>query len=271
MRLVGATAVDVAGEQPASGDDREEGATSRVSTDFLLATGPRLHNASLLLVEDAITTRDALALNLTREGYMVLTAADGRTGLTLARHRRPDIIVLDLLLPDIDGLEVCRLLRQEMTTPILILTGRDSETDKVTGFDVGADDYMTKPYGLRELYARIKALLRRSGESAAPLSEQEFCFGEVRVAPRQRMVFHGKRELKLTPKEFDLLVLLLANTGHALPRGLLMERVWGYDFRGGMRTVDVHVRWLRKKVEPEPHRPRFIKTVRGMGYRFEDP
>ena len=224
---------------------------------------------SILLVEDEPTMLEALRFNLLREGYEVLAAADGRTALALARARRPSLIVLDLMLPDLDGLEVCRILRQEMTTPILMLTAKDGEVDKVLGLELGADDYMTKPYGLRELLARMKALLRRAEMRAEVPLEREFRFGEVRVSPGQHKVFRDDVEIALSPKEYDVLTLLLVNNGHVLTREILLEKVWGYDYPGDTRTVDVHVHWLREKIEPEPGRPRYIKTVRGVGYRFE--
>jgi len=224
---------------------------------------------SILLVEDEPTMLEALRFNLLREGYEVLAAADGRTALALARARRPGLIVLDLMLPDLDGLEVCRILRQEMTTPILMLTAKDGEVDKVLGLELGADDYMTKPYGLRELLARMKALLRRAEMRAEAPPEREFRFGEVRVSPGQHKVFRDDVEIALSPKEYDVLTLLLVNNGHVLTREILLEKVWGYDYPGDTRTVDVHVHWLREKIEPEPGRPRYIKTVRGVGYRFE--
>jgi DNA-binding response OmpR family regulator len=226
--------------------------------------------ASILLVDDEPTILEALRFNLSREGYDVLTAGDGRTALALARGRRPDLIVLDLMLPDIDGLEVCRLLRQEHSTiPILMLTAKDSETDKVVGLELGADDYLTKPCGLRELFARIKALLRRAEMRGDPPPDRQVQFGEIRVLLDQHRVFNGDHEIALSPKEYDVLTLLLANRGHVLTREMLLEKVWGYAYVGDTRTVDVHVHWLREKLEPEPARPRHIKTVRGVGYRFE--
>jgi two-component system alkaline phosphatase synthesis response regulator PhoP len=232
--------------------------------------GRRERAATILLVDDEPTIVEALRFNLVREGYEVLTAGDGRSALAAARERRPDLIVLDVMLPDLDGLEVCRLLRQEkMTTPILMLTAKDSELDKVLGLELGADDYMTKPCGLRELFARLKALLRRAEMRGEPAPERTHSFGDVRVALDQHRVFRGDREIPLSPKEYDVLTLLLANRGHVLTREMLLEKVWGYEYVGDTRTVDVHVHWLREKLEPEPGRPRYIKTVRGVGYRLE--
>ncbi len=233
-------------------------------------TSQRDTAAVILLVDDEPTIIDVLRFNLAREGYEVLTAADGRSALALARSRRPDLIVLDLMLPDLDGLEVCRILRQEkMATPILMLTAKDSELDKVLGLELGADDYMTKPCGLRELLARIKALLRRAEMRDETPAEREYQFGDIRVALGQHKVFRDEQEIPLSPKEYDLLTLLLANQGRVLTREMLLEDVWGYEYVGDTRTVDVHVHWLREKLEPEPARPRYIKTVRGVGYRLE--
>jgi two-component system alkaline phosphatase synthesis response regulator PhoP len=257
-----------------AGRDREPGLRELPLTGSMTAGANgavrRDQAASILLVDDEPTILEALRFNLTREGYEVLTAGDGRTALALARGRRPDLIVLDLMLPDLDGLEVCRLLRQEkMATPILMLTAKDSETDKVVGLELGADDYMTKPCGLRELFARIKALLRRAEMRGDPPPDREARFGDVCVLLDQHRVFNGDCEVSLSPKEYDVLTLLLANRGHVLTREILLEKIWGYAYVGDTRTVDVHVHWLREKLEPEPARPRYIKTVRGVGYRFE--
>lgn len=225
----------------------------------------------VLVVEDEQNLRETLTYNLTREGYMVLGAGDGRTAVAVARRELPDLIMLDLMLPEIDGFEVCRVIRQEMTVPIMILTARDSELDTVLGLELGADDYVTKPFVLRPLMARVKALLRRAEMTtdAAPSHADEIPFGEYILDCSGRRLRHGTREISLTLKEFDLLHLLLSHTGQVLPRDMLLEKVWGYDFVGDSRTVDVHIRWLREKIEHDPGEPRRIVTVRGVGYRFE--
>lgn len=230
----------------------------------------------VLVVEDEPTLVETLRYNLARQGYDVTAATDGRTALELARRERPDLILLDIMLPELDGIEVCRILRQEMAVPIIMLTARDEEIDKVVGLEVGADDYMTKPFSMRELMARVKANLRR-----VRLTREE-AEGEDETAAGQRLSFGGllidlgRREVRLrgapiplTPREFELLAFLARNRGMVLSRDLILERVWGWDFAGGTRTVDVHIRGLREKLEDDPAHPARILTVRGAGYRFE--
>lgn len=224
----------------------------------------------VLVVEDEPAIADALRFNLAREGYDVLVAGNGRIGLHYARQHLPHAIVLDLMLPDLDGMEVCRILRAEMRTPILMLTARDSELDKVLGLELGADDYMTKPFSLRELLARLKALLRRAEvPAAAPSPSTDVQFGVARLSSDQHKVYCNDQEVHLSPKEYDVLALLVSNRGRVLTREMLLEKVWGYEYSGDTRTVDVHVHWLREKLETDPGAPRFIKTVRGVGYRFD--
>jgi DNA-binding response OmpR family regulator len=230
----------------------------------------------VLVVEDELTLRETLEYNLVRQGYQVSKAADGRAALEVARRERPDVVVLDLMLPGIDGFEVCRILRQEMNVPILMLTARVDEVDKVVGLEVGADDYMTKPFGMRELLARVKALLRRvrlDREEGATAGEkgpaERWTFGDLTLDLARGEVQRKGQALHLKPKEYDLLVFLARNRGNVLSRDLILERVWGWDYAGGTRTVDVHVRWLREKIEPDPSNPTLIVTVRGTGYRFE--
>jgi DNA-binding response OmpR family regulator len=233
----------------------------------------------VLVVEDDATLRETLVYNLTREGYEVTAARDGQAAVRLARERAPDAIILDVMLPGIDGFEVCRILRQEMSVPILMLTARDDEVDKVVGLEVGADDYLTKPFSMRELMARVKALLRRvrlireevaaeqtpeSVETGKPLA-----FGNLVLDQARREVRLDGAPLRLKPKEYELLLFLARNRGIALSRDLILERVWGWEHDGGSRTVDVHVRWLREKIEPDPGNAQRIVTVRGIGYRFE--
>ncbi len=230
----------------------------------------------VLVVEDEPTLLDTLEYNLTRQGYEVYTAADGPSALDVARQEQPDLIVLDVMLPGMDGFEVCRVLRQEMSVPILMLTARDEEVDKVVGLEVGADDYMTKPFSMRELMARVKALLRRvrlvREEVAAENGEGKvgkLSIGNLSMDLARREVMLQGQLLRLKPKEYELLVFLARNRGMVLSRDLILERVWGWDYGGGSRTVDVHVRWLREKIEPDPANPVRIVTVRGVGYRFE--
>jgi DNA-binding response OmpR family regulator len=232
--------------------------------------------SKILVVEDDLTLLETLEYNLSGEGYEVITAADGLTALEVAREEEPDLIVLDLMLPHLDGFEVCRILRRQTNVPILMLTARTDEVDRVVGLEVGADDYLTKPFSMRELLARVKALLRRvrliraevAGEQDLPKTEQ-LTFGQLVIDLDRREVLVGGESLRLKPKEFELLVFLARHPGMALSRDLLLERVWGWDYGGGSRTVDVHVRWLREKVETDPANPERIVTVRGVGYCFE--
>ncbi len=229
----------------------------------------------ILVVEDEPVLLETLAYNLKREGYEVLTASDGRQGVEMARRERPDLVILDIMLPGIDGFEVCRTLRREMTVPILMLTARTDEVDRVVGLEVGADDYVTKPFSMRELLARVKALLRRERlireELAARQAEgrEQLVFGDLTIDTASRTVFLRGEPVPLKPKEYDLLLFLARHRGMVLSRDLILERVWGWDFVGGSRTVDVHIRWLREKLEPDPSHPTRIVTVRGVGYRFE--
>jgi DNA-binding response OmpR family regulator len=230
----------------------------------------------VLIVEDEPTLLETLEYNLSRHGYQVCMATDGPSAVEMARQERPDLIVLDVMLPGLDGFEVCRILRPDMSVPILMLTARDEEVDKVVGLEVGADDYMTKPFSMRELLARVKALLRRvriDREELAAESEgtspERLDFGDLTIDLARCEVLRGGEPLHLKPKEYDLLVFLARNRRIVLSRDLILERVWGWDYGGGSRTVDVHVRWLREKIEPDPANPSRIVTVRGVGYRFE--
>ncbi len=221
---------------------------------------------SILLVEDDETLREAIAFNLRRENYTVREVPEGMAALAEARREPPDLIILDVMLPGLDGLSVCRILRAEMTTPIILLTARTGEVDKIVGLESGADDYVTKPFSMGELLARIRAMMRRAGRLSNSLVLER---GPLRLNLERRRAFKGEEELTLSPKEFDLLAELMRHPGIALSRDLLLERVWGYDFLGDSRTVDVHVRWLREKVEQNPSAPVLIETVRGVGYRLE--
>jgi len=232
----------------------------------------------ILVVEDEPILLEALEYNLTRQGYQVYTAGDGLAGLETAQRERPDLIVLDIMLPKMDGLEVCRTVRQEMNTPILMLTARADEVDRVVGLEMGADDYLTKPFSMRELLARVKALLRRvdldrkglvETTTARKMGVERLDFEDLTIDLSRGEAQLKGEALHLKPKEYDLLVFLARNQGIVLSRDLILERVWGWDFGGGTRTVDVHVRWLREKIEAEPAKPERIVTVRGVGYRFE--
>ncbi len=234
---------------------------------------------TILVVEDEPILRDTIVYNLRADGYDVLTAGDGATALDTAQRSRPDLVLLDLMLPVMDGLEVCRQLRRRSetnTVPILMLTARAEETDKVVGLELGADDYVTKPFSWRELRARVRALLRRTEprpEAASPSSQQEetrvLMAEALRVDLDRREVTIGERQVELPARLFDLLVYLLRHRGTVLTRDRLLEHVWGYDFAGDTRTVDVHIRWLREKIEDDPANPVLVQTVRGVGYRFK--
>ncbi|MCS7220093.1 MAG: response regulator transcription factor [Anaerolineae bacterium] len=230
----------------------------------------------ILIVEDEPALVEALAYNLTRQGYTVVTATDGLTALDMARRERPALILLDLMLPQLDGFEVCRILRQEMSVPILMLTARTEEVDKVVGLEMGADDYLTKPFSMRELLARVKALLRRvrltreeATAGVSPGTAEKLTLGELMIDLSRREAFWKGQPLRLKPKEYELLVFLARHPGIVLSRDLILERVWGWDYGGDSRTVDVHIRWLREKIEADPAHPTHIVTVRGIGYRFE--
>jgi DNA-binding response OmpR family regulator len=233
----------------------------------------------ILVVEDELTLQETLAYNLKRQGYSVETAGDGTVALDVARRLRPDLIVLDIMLPGIDGFEVCRILRQEMNTPVLMLTARDDEIDRVVGLEVGADDYMTKPFSMRELLARVKAMLRRvrlvreennaNNVSDSAANPQLLTFDNLVLDQTRREVRLEEQVITLKPKEYDLLLFLAQHRGKVLSREFILERVWGWNFIGDSRTVDVHVRWLREKIEQDPGAPTRIVTIRGAGYRFE--
>ncbi len=234
---------------------------------------------SILVVEDEISLQETLAYNLKKQGYTVHTAATGGQALKSARDIKPDLILLDIMLPEMDGFEVCRTLRQEMNTPILMLTARDDEIDRVVGLEVGADDYLTKPFSMRELLARVKAMLRRvrlikedaaiRSTSADASTSGPMHFGNLEVNPIRREVLLDERPLSIKPKEYELLQYLAIHRGQVLTRETILEKVWGWDFIGDSRTVDVHIRWLREKIEKDPAAPTRIVTVRGAGYRFE--
>ena len=218
----------------------------------------------ILVVDDEPTVTEVVERYLVREGYEVASTADGADGLRLAREWPPNLIVLDLMLPSIDGLEVCRQLRRETQVPIIMLTARGEETDRVVGLEMGADDYMVKPFSPRELVARVKAVLRRVDAAPVQLSGDAISFGGMVIDPQGRKVTVGGDEVNLTAKEFDLLRFLAANHGQVFSRSQLMDQVWDFTFAADASTVTVHIRRRREKVEVNPERPRFIKTVRGV-------
>ena len=227
---------------------------------------------TILLVEDDATLAETLRYNLEREGYTVIGAGDGVTALELARHDKPDIVVLDVMLPRLDGFSVCRMLRKESAIPIIMLTARQDEVDRIAGLELGADDYLTKPFSVGELLARIRAILRRSDRSSGSGADRDVLhIGTIKLDAGSRRIWRNDVEIQLSQKEFDLLACLMRNRGLALSRDVLLERVWGFDYVGDGRTVDVHIRWLREKVELDPSAPEYLQTVRGIGYRVDLP
>jgi DNA-binding response OmpR family regulator len=228
----------------------------------------------ILVVDDELALQETLAYNLRRQGYEVEIAGDGPAALDSAHSFKPDLILLDVMLPGIDGFELCRILRQDSNIPVLMLTARDDEIDRVVGLEVGADDYMTKPFSMRELMARVKAMLRRVRmirDEMQPAVEPQtaLVFGNLIVDPVRREARVNDQALALKPKEFDLLYHLAQHKGQMLTREVILQQVWGWNYFGDSRTVDVHMRWLREKIEDDPSQPTRIITVRGAGYRFE--
>jgi DNA-binding response OmpR family regulator len=259
-----------------------------------MALPQALNQATILVVDDEPALRDALSYTLKKEGYRVELAATGVEALRAARREQLDAVVLDVMLPGIDGLQVCRTLRAESTVPILLLSAKGEEVDRIVGLEIGADDYLTKPFAMRELLARIKAMLRRaemvnpatlhsqassvaepldtffeaSDQASSVPTETPVVVGPVVVDRARRQASIAGRLLSLRPKEFDLLFFLAKNPGVVHSRDVLLRRVWGYDFPIGTRTVDVHMRWLRQKIEDDPADPKLLQTVRGVGYRL---
>ena len=223
----------------------------------------------VLIVEDEPIVSEVVERYLIREGFEVAVARDGLAALERARELGPDLVVLDLMLPKLDGLEVCRELRKESSVAIIMLTAKGEESDRILGLGLGADDYLVKPFSPGELVARVKAVLRRTSAPAAPVNGEALRFGELRINPRARKVERGSQVLELTAKEFDLLHFLARNAGQVFTREQLLDNVWDFEYFGDTSTVTVHVRRLREKVEPDPMRPRFVKTVWGVGYKFD--
>lgn len=226
--------------------------------------------STVLIVEDDPNTVELVRLYLGRDGHKVLAASEGFEGLRLAREARPDLVVLDLMLPGLDGMEVCRILREESDVPIVMLTARVEEEDRLAGLDLGADDYITKPFSPRELAARIRAVLRRTASGAVERGPAELRYGNLTVNLRLRVVRVGAMPVRLTPTEFRLLVFLMREPRRTFTREEIMNRVFGYDFTGFDRVVDAHVSNLRQKLEPDSKKPQFIHTTYGVGYRLGD-
>jgi DNA-binding response OmpR family regulator len=228
-------------------------------------------NNKILIVEDDHNLLTTLKYNLQKDGYDVTTAIDGAEAVETARKEKPDLIILDVMLPKINGFEVCRIIRKEMIVPILMLTAKTEETDKIVGLEIGADDYMTKPFSMRELLARVRAMLRRATMRAqVPVNEKTLLkINDLEIDTARHRVLLRNAAIGLTSKEFDLLAFLARNRGLVFNRDQLLEKVWGYDYAGDTRTVDVHIRWLRQKIESNPKNPEYLITVRGTGYKLE--
>jgi DNA-binding response OmpR family regulator len=226
---------------------------------------------TILVVDDEPTLRETLAEKLEMDGFRVLTAADGRQALDRFHQSQPDLVILDLMLPELSGIEVCRVIRRESGVPILMLTARDSELDKVVGLELGADDYVTKPFGLRELLARVRALIRRSELQADPGQPPTIDLGAVEVDLAGHRLLRDGQALPVKPKAFELLAFLVQHPGQVFSREQLLEHVWGYEYAGETRTVDVHIHWLRSHIEADPSNPEFLQTVRGVGYVLRRP
>ncbi|MGH7708012.1 MAG: response regulator transcription factor [Vulcanimicrobiaceae bacterium] len=224
----------------------------------------------ILVVDDEVAIVATLRFNLERNGYAVTTAGDGRSAIALAAAERPDLIVMDIMLPQLDGIEACKEIRKHSNVPIIMLTAKDQEIDKVLALELGADDYVVKPFALHEFLARIKARLRRQNGADGNGRSEPIGNGEIVLDPsRQTLTVRG-REIALAPKEFSLLRVLMENRGHVVTRQTLLDKVWGYDFEGDQQTISVHVRWLREKIEIDANNPRHIITVRSRGYLFKE-
>jgi DNA-binding response OmpR family regulator len=226
---------------------------------------------TILVVDDEPTLRETLVDALEADGFRVVSAADGRAALERFRADKPDLVLLDLMLPELSGIEVCRIIRRESGVPIVMLTAKDSELDKVVGLELGADDYVTKPFSLRELSARIRAQFRRTEQMTGDALPAVIDLGRVQVDLAGHRLLRDGEPVAIKPKAFELLAFLVAHPGQAFTRDQLLQDVWGYDYAGETRTVDVHVHWLRSEIEENPASPKLIQTVRGVGYVFRRP
>jgi DNA-binding response OmpR family regulator len=222
----------------------------------------------VLVVDDELPIVESVSYNLRKEGYQAFAASNAEECLELARTQKPDLIILDVMLPSASGFDICRMLRRESQVPIIMLTARSDETDRVVGFELGADDYVTKPFSMRELLARVRTILRRSGSGEQIPVRRHVTLGDLDIDPNRYEVSVGAKRVELSPKEFDLLHFLSQYPGQVMSRRVLLDRVWGEDAYVDDRTVDVHVRWLREKIEADPSSPVRILTVRGVGYKL---
>ena len=226
----------------------------------------------ILVVEDEENILEAIKYSLSKEGYEVYGASDGEIGLEKAKELSPNLVILDVMLPSLDGFEVCRILRKDMDVPVFMLSAKSEEIDRVVGLEIGADDYITKPFSMRELMARVRNALRRANEergNANSSKRDKIVAGELEINLASHMVRLSGMPIEMKPREFSLLALLASNAGRAYSRDQILESLWGHAYIGDVRTVDVHVRWIREKIEDDPSRPTKIVTVRGVGYRFD--
>ena len=229
----------------------------------------------ILVVEDEKNILEAIKYSMNTEGFEVYGAEDGETGLEMAREILPELVILDVMLPKLDGFEVCRILRREMDIPVFMLTAKVEEIDRVVGLEIGADDYITKPFSMRELIARVRNALRRSSKSGLgrdnlSSGNDVIQVGNLKIDLTGHIARISEKLIDLKPREFDLLVMLASNRGRVFTREQILERLWGHDYIGDSRTVDVHIRWIREKIEEDPSTPKKIVTIRGVGYRFDD-
>jgi two-component system response regulator VicR len=227
--------------------------------------------STVLVVDDEKTMVDVIKYSLEKAGYKVLTAYDGQEGLDLARKHHPDLMVLDIMLPVIDGYEVCKAVAAELGIPVIMLSAKDEEIDRIIGLELGADDYLTKPFSPRELVARVKAHLRAEKRRIKPQTSEELCFSDLHINFNRREVYRNSEKLELTPKEYELFAWLVNHKDIAIKRETLLEQVWGYDYYGDAKIVNVTVARLREKIERDPSNPVFVITVRGVGYMFQNP
>jgi len=227
----------------------------------------------ILVVEDEENILEAIKYSLTSEGFDVYGAEDGEKGLEMARELAPDLVLLDVMLPKIDGFEVCRMLRKDMDLPVFMLSAKAEEIDRVVGLEIGADDYITKPFSMRELVVRVRNSLRRrsptASENSSSVSKEIIKSGDLEIDLTSHVIRLNGENLEMKPREFDLLVMLASSKGRAFTRDQILERLWDHEYIGDIRTVDVHVRWIREKIEVDPGKPSRIVTIRGVGYRFD--
>lgn len=224
----------------------------------------------ILVVDDEQNILDLVVYNLQSAGYTTISATDGKGAIEKVRSGQPDLIILDVMLPEMDGFEVLSTIRKETKTPVIMLTAKKEEIDKVLGLEMGADDYLTKPFSPRELTARVKAILRRATDSEVNMGNEIIVRGNLKLDVRKHQVFFADREIDLTAKEFEMLKLLITNPGRVFTRDNLLQTLWDYEYYGDTKTIDVHIRHLRTKIEEDAANPRFIKTIRGVGYKFQE-